>query len=168
MIRFLCLSVCCAAVLVADNFINSEAWAKEDESLIDRRFPSQDLSNLPLTMPKTPLPSIEPIFGDEAIGETAQSEPIFEPAPPPNNGKIGDGETGSFWIQIGAFANAQSADDLSRKLTAEGYVAKVFAKELNRVAVGPFESANQAEASLYRIRTIYADAFITAIDRLDR
>ena len=156
MIRLLFISFCFAYLSFADNFIKSEAWAKEDEYLIDSRFPNDQLpAKTPLTMPKTPLPPIEPIYRDEPSASAPQTEPIFEPT------TTDDRAEALFWIQIGAFSNPQNASDFSRKLIERGYDAKVFAKELNRVAVGPYVSVNQAEEALYNVRLFEPNAFIT-------
>ncbi|MDR2639378.1 MAG: SPOR domain-containing protein [Helicobacteraceae bacterium] len=160
MLRLLCAPLCFTCLLFADNFIDSKAWAADnDTQVIDRGLPSE--SALPLTMPKTPLPAVEPIVEEKVAGGGNQNlEPVFEieDAAPASQA--------SFWVQVGAFISAQAAADLAARFEEEGFNAQIFTKELNRVAVGPFASVNQAEASLRRIRAIKADAFIATIDRL--
>ncbi|MDR1452289.1 MAG: SPOR domain-containing protein [Helicobacteraceae bacterium] len=161
--RLLGLAICAVCLSFADNFIESKAWVQEDSLLIDQGFPVEEsVAKPPLTMPKTPLPSIEPILQNETGRVAPPREPNFQ-----IEEKSAQGETSpAFWVQIGAFANAQSAIDLGAILTAQGYNVEVFAKDLSRVVIGPYASVNEAEDSLRQVKASEPDAFITTTERL--
>ncbi|MDR2033357.1 MAG: SPOR domain-containing protein [Helicobacteraceae bacterium] len=153
---FICFVAFFVAALYADNFIDPNVWTTNDDNVI---VVDQDLP--PITMPKTPLPSIEPIFPEEIdVQNTQSAAPIAKKPIRPD--PIAD----EFWVQMGAFADAQSAARLENSLIASGYAAKTFGGDLNRVAVGPYASRRQAEESLYNLRELEAAAFLTTANRL--
>ncbi|MDR1910731.1 MAG: SPOR domain-containing protein [Helicobacteraceae bacterium] len=157
---FICSVAFLAAALYADNFIDPNVWTTSEDNVI---VVDQDLP--PITMPKTPLPSIEPIFPEEIDVQNTQSAAPIVKKPIVTNVRpepIAD----EFWVQMGAFADAQGAAKLENSLIASGYAAKTFGGDLNRVAVGPYASRRQAEESLYNLREIEAAAFLTTANRL--
>jgi len=69
-------------------------------------------------------------------------------------------------IQVGAFANADAARRLERKLLAQGLPARTDidtrkVKLLRFVRIGSYATYRAAEAELERVRKISSDAFIT-------
>ncbi|MDR2904678.1 MAG: SPOR domain-containing protein [Helicobacteraceae bacterium] len=154
----ICLGVAAASAF-ADNFIEDSAW-----------------TNTGVTMPKTPLPPIESV--EQAISQEQVITPDIPPdfraapaqryAPPPRAEQppVMAGSKLEFWVQVGAFADLANANSLASKIRSQGYNSRVFPSDLNRVAVGPYLTRDQAERARNAIRSIKPDAFLTTGDRL--
>ncbi|GHS88700.1 hypothetical protein FACS189487_07510 [Campylobacterota bacterium] len=141
----------------ADNFVNPDSWGAQ--------------------MPKTPLPPIEPI-GSKPV-EEIKSVPVVPTAttvvPEVNGDRTNDRTIDrtimavsklEFWVQVGAFSDSANALSLVNKLKSNGYNSRTFPSDLNRVAVGPYITKDQADRALDAIKTIAADAFLTTPEKL--
>ncbi len=70
---------------------------------------------------------------------------------------------GTYYVQVGSFKNEATIKELQNKIKVAGYVAttKQGDKNVSKVWVGPFESKNDADKALPKIRTkIKNDAFV--------
>ena len=78
-----------------------------------------------------------------------------------------DGDvTGTFYVQVGAFANRDNAERLVRSLDRSGHKARAFfgGNNLWNVQVGPWPDSNGAQKRLAGLRVLYPHAFVVGGD----
>jgi cell division protein FtsN len=136
--RILVLIAALCTLLSADNFVD---LSEKPATRIDTTLPPPRN----VTPPKPPTPPSGSVI----------SEPVMTVS------KL------EFWVQMGAFSNPESAKVIEAKLKGMGLNAKVFpSNDLNRVAVGPYATHDQASKALAALKEIEAEAFLTTPSRL--
>lgn len=78
----------------------------------------------------------------------------------------GPGEARSWFVQVGAFGNADNAERTARAAQSEGYAARVVPSTgaqgatVYKVWIGPYASREQAVAEREKLKARWPDAFI--------
>lgn len=84
-------------------------------------------------------------------------------------GKVATGDAGKYTVQVGAFADAEKARDVRRKLEHAGLkthlqtVEGKDGKRSTRVRVGPFESRAEADKAAAHVRKLDLPAHLVAL-----
>ena len=111
-----------------------------------------------------PVPA--PVPSTPARSAAADAAP--KPASPAASGNVSDPFL--YFVQVGAFRNAEEAETQRAQLALQGFDARISEREQNgervwRVRLGPFDSQNQAQAMQERLR---GARFETALVRVQR
>ncbi|HVT31018.1 MAG TPA: SPOR domain-containing protein [Rhodanobacteraceae bacterium] len=114
-------------------------------------------AEIPQPTVATATPPATPVAAEPAPTKPAapaKAEPESKAAPEP--GRAADG---SFYVQLGVYAETKNADDLVAALKQGGFSAFAEASEyqgksVRRVRVGPYEDRAAAEAARLRIKQI--------------
>ena len=114
-----------------------------------------------------PTPAERPAAADSAPPTPALQpvSPIAPPAPAPAaaSAKTRTVQRASYWIQVGAFRNAEAATRLAQQIrTASTRVATIAADPVVRVRVGPFAQRSQALVKLKELEKKGYRGFIVA------
>lgn len=105
-----------------------------------------------------PVPEEEPKIVELAPPPVATPTERAAPAPAPVRTTVPSKEAdGPFWVQIVVTSNAEKADDLAKKLKADGFkpvVSPVTGKKglTFRVRVGPYPDRAKAEAAAAKVQ----------------
>jgi len=112
----------------------------------------------PAAVPQAPAPAAAPAAGRPLPPSAAQNaaRPGVDAAPPAAEPKPSARNGGGFSVQVGAFAEAAPAEQLARKLRAQGlpvYVAPAAGSDARkwRVRVGPLGDRGEAERIAERL-----------------
>jgi cell division protein FtsN len=75
-----------------------------------------------------------------------------------------------YFVQAGAYARADDAEQLRAKLALEGLAAKVSEREqsgrtVHRVRLGPFDTKEEAESNQERLKAAGSDAVLVRVER---
>jgi len=111
-------------------------------------------------------PVAAPVPSTPARSAAADAAP--KPASPAASGDASDPFL--YFVQVGAFRNAEEAEAQRARLALQGFDARISEREQNgqrvwRVRLGPFDSQTQAEAMQERLR---GARFETALVRVQR
>ncbi|WP_431049183.1 SPOR domain-containing protein [Roseateles sp. L2-2] len=130
-----------------------------------------------VTTGATPAPAVEgrPVDRAPAVQPQAQNQipsvkPDQRPTEPRADGVRPDGSRGSFFVQAGAYARMEDAEQQRAKLAIQGFSAKVMEREQSgrtvfRVRLGPFDTRDEAEAQQKRLEGAGVEANLVAIQR---
>ncbi|MFX1681778.1 SPOR domain-containing protein [Mitsuaria sp. CC2] len=130
-----------------------------------------------ITIGGTPAPAVEgrPAERAPAVQPQAQSQipsvkPEQRPTEPRADGVRPDGSRGSFFVQAGAYARMEDAEQQRAKLAIQGFSAKVMEREQSgrtvfRVRLGPFDTRDEAEAQQKKLEGAGVEANLVAIQR---
>lgn len=104
------------------------------------------------------------------VAQDSGAQPVEEPQRQPHQTTAPAAGKGSFYVQIGAFRDRSSADQVATELTSAGYAANVFSEngpsgQLFKVRVGGYDTRDEAATIAGELKTKgHAGAFPTKID----
>lgn len=95
-------------------------------------------------------------------------QPVPEPAPAP--APAPPARPQAYFVQAGAFSNAEDAEQQRAKLAMQGITARTFVVEqggrtVHRVRVGPFDSRDDAQTQQTRLQAAGAESAIVRGDK---
>jgi cell division protein FtsN len=139
--------------------------------------PNAPLAGKPAQKPlATPEPTTVPPPGIASAPATAVPRPpprdpaaILAGEPPSRSAKPGT-DPFNYFVQAGAFARAEDAEQQRAKLAMLGFAAKISEREqsgrtMYRVRVGPFDDQEQADAAKNRMQGSGVDAALVRVER---
>jgi cell division protein FtsN len=123
--------------------------------------------------PATPAPA--PAVSGRAASEAAAAAAKRDPAAILNGAgteaaKAAGPDNYTYWVQIGAYAKPEDAEQQRARLAMEGVQAKVSERDQNgrpvhRVRLGPFDTREEAEAQRLKIAGSQPEASLVRVER---
>ena len=133
----------------------------------------QQTPTIPDLAPQEPQVTPEPTVISPPALEPRTAEPIPpEPAPPAVEKPAKPIANHGFFVQVGVFSKAENVKSVQAKLAKNGMAAivasiKTSGGNRSRVRVGPFESRNDADEALSKVRRIgEKNAEIVKVERV--
>jgi cell division protein FtsN len=113
-----------------------------------------------------------------ASGTATAPSPAASAKPPRDPAAILAGKPGAdasfiYFVQVGAYSNADDAEQQRAKLALQGVTAKLSEREqsgrvVHRVRLGPFDSREEAESQQERVRGLGSEASLVRVERPPR
>ncbi len=133
---------------------SAEATRPKPAEDVKLGFPEGTKGEVPKETPKEASKSAPPTPAPTAPRPTATSVPPMHTPAPKTAAKKG----GPWFVQVLATKNAEEADDMTKKLRADGFKADVTPVPGKagwfRVRIGPFADRSKAEATAARIQKV--------------
>ncbi len=128
--------------------------------------------------PALPVPKGDPAASAAARAAAAASDaghPARDPAAILNGGAAdkspaGGADNYTYWVQVGAYAKPEDAEQQRAKLAMQGFSAKVSERDQNghpvhRVRLGPFDTKEEAESQQARVKPAEPEASLVRVEK---